>query len=139
VEWRYTLDPPPAAWDKPGYDDADWKRAPGGFGTEGTPGAKLRTRWSTNEIWLRRTVTLDRVPAVDLAFRVHHDEDAEIFINGVLAAAVQGYVTEYVDVPLTSAGRAALKPGGNLIAVHCRQTGGGQSIDVGIVEKVEGE
>jgi len=139
AEWRYSLDPPPAAWDKPGYDDAAWQRGPGGFGTQGTPGATIRTEWTTKEIWLRRTVTLDRIPVGDLAFRIHHDEDAEIFVNGVLAATVQGYVTEYVDVPLTAAGRAALKEGENLIAVHCRQTGGGQSIDVGIVERVPGE
>ncbi len=136
VEWRYTFEPPPPTWDKPGYDDAAWKRGPSGFGTAGTPGTTIRTEWNTKEIWMRRTVNLETLPAGILTFRIHHDEDAEIFINGVLAAAVQGHVTEYVEVPLTAAGRAALKPGENLIAVHCRQTGGGQSIDVGIVEKV---
>jgi len=52
---------------------------------------------------------------------------------------VQGYVTEYVEVPLLASARAALKKGENLVAVHCRQTGGGQSIDVGIVERVPGK
>jgi hypothetical protein len=88
---------------------------------------------------MRRTLNLENIPGGDLAFRIHHDEDAEIFINGVLAAAVQGHVTEYVEVPLTAAGRAAMREGENLIAIHCRQTGGGQSIDVGIVEKVPGK
>ena len=81
-------------------------------------------------------MTLGKVPAGDLFLRIHHDEDAEIFINGVLAAAVQGYVTEYVEVPLLPAAKAALRDGENLVAVHCRQTGGGQSIDVGIVERL---
>ena len=139
AEWRYTLDPPPAEWDKPGFDDQAWKRGPGGFGTQGTPGTTIRTEWNTKEIWMRRTVTLDKIPAGNLFFRIHHDEDAEIFVNGVLAATVQGYVTEYVEVPMLPAAKAALKEGENLVSVHCRQTGGGQSIDVGIVEQVPAE
>jgi len=136
AEWRYVLEPPPAEWDKPGFDDGAWKRGPGGFGTQGTPGTTIRTEWNTQDVWLRRTVTLGKVPDGDLFLRIHHDEDAEIFINGVLAAAVQGYVTEYVEVPLLPAAKAALREGDNLVAVHCRQTGGGQSIDVGIVEQL---
>ena len=65
--------------------------------------------------------------------RVHHDEDAEVYVNGVLAARVSGFTTEYVEVPLTAAGRKALKAGQNVIAIHCHQTGGGQYIDAGLV------
>jgi hypothetical protein len=40
---------------------------------------------------------------------------------------------------MLAGGRAALQQGENLVAVHCLQTGGGQSIDVGIVEQVPGK
>jgi hypothetical protein len=62
-----------------------------------------------------------------------HDVDAIVTINGVEAATVAGYATGYVMVPVADAAAAALKPGGNVIAVHCTQTRGGQAIDVGIV------
>ncbi len=60
-----------------------------------------------------------------------------MYINGVLALQVKGYVLDYDAVPMTGAARTALKPGKNVLAVHCHQTGGGQYIDVGIVEEVE--
>ncbi len=55
-------------------------------------------------------------------------------MNGGLAAETEGYNTSYQHIPLTEAGRAPLKSGQNIIAVHCHQTVGGQNIDVGIVK-----
>jgi hypothetical protein len=52
----------------------------------------------------------------------------------VLAAKAAGYIATYEDVELTPEGKAVLKAGKNTIAVSCRQTGGGQYIDVGIVD-----
>jgi hypothetical protein len=61
----------------------------------------------------------------------------DVYINGVLAASAAGFTTDYEEVPLTPAGKAALKAGKNVIAVRCRQTGGGQYIDVGFARVVE--
>ncbi|MES1180294.1 MAG: glycoside hydrolase family 2, partial [Verrucomicrobiota bacterium] len=90
--------------------------------------------WTTSDIWLRREVELPAELPARLAFDVFHDEDAEIYVNGVLAATTKGYNTGYEQIPLNEAGRAALKSGKNIIAVHCHQTTGGQYIDVGIVK-----
>ena len=70
---------------------------------------------------------------------MHYDEDSEVYINGVLAATVKGYTTSYVAVDISKQALAALKPGKNTLAVHCHQTGGGQCIDVGIVEVIEAD
>jgi len=51
----------------------------------------------------------------------------------VLAAKAEGYNGAYEQCLIPDAARAALKPGANLFAVHCTQTEGGQSIDVGLV------
>jgi hypothetical protein len=75
---------------------------------------------------------LDAVPA-GLHICVHHDEDAEIYLNGVLAAKLSGYTSDYVLVPVKHDAVATLKAGSNGIAIHCRQTRGGQYIDAGLV------
>jgi hypothetical protein len=134
IPWRYTIDKPPGDWYKAGFDDSQWQQGLGGFGTKGTPGSVVRTEWKTADIWLRREVMIPEGKFNDLNLLLHHDEDAEIYINGVLAARVQGYVTDYETVAINTAARAVLKPGKNLFAVHCHQTTGGQYIDVGIVD-----
>jgi hypothetical protein len=130
--WRYMFDEPPDGWAKPGFDDSSWKEGPAGFGAEGTPGSVVRTVWSGKEIWIRREFELPSADG-DLALLLHHDEDVEVYLNGVLAAKEGGYTTAYEEVPISAEARRALRSGKNLVAVHCRQTQGGQYIDVGMV------
>jgi hypothetical protein len=136
-KWHFTTEKPAAGWEKPDFDASKWAEGDGGFGTAMTPGAVVRTEWKSADIWLRRGFELKEVPKGEVMLRIHHDEDAEVYVNGIFAARVSGFTTEYVEVPLTAAGRKALKAGQNVIAIHCHQTGGGQYIDVGLV--VEGE
>jgi hypothetical protein len=97
------------------------------------------TRWSTPDIWLRREVTLP--PTTDpsrVQLSLYHDEDAEVFIDGILAAREPGYVTAYQTVEIAPAARERLKPGAKVVlAIHCHQTGGGQGVDVGLVDVEE--
>ncbi len=137
LTWRYTFDKPGDDWFKADFKDAAWKEGPGGFGTKETPGSVVRTEWKTPDIWLRREFTLPDGPFTDLHLRLHHDEDAEVYLNGVLAARVKGYVTDYVEVAISAEARATLKPGKNVVAIHCHQTGGGQYIDMGLIDLKE--
>jgi hypothetical protein len=133
--WRYTTERPADEWMKPEFDDSAWKSGPGGFGEASTPGTAVRTPWKTPDIWIRRTVDLDRVPE-GLKLLIHHDEDAEVYLGGVAAASPKGYTTSYVPMAISKDARAALKKGRNTIAIHCHQTQGGQYIDAGLVELV---
>jgi hypothetical protein len=133
--WRYTTAKPADGWEKAAFDDSSWKDAPGGFGEPSTPGSKVRTEWRTPDIWLRRVVKLP-ASAKDgrYALSIHHDEDTEVYLNGMLIASPKGYTTDYSLVPLDEKTLAAAwKEGDNVLSVHCHQTGGGQYIDVGIV------
>lgn len=131
--WLHTTDQPSDDWMKLDFDDGDWRNGFGGFGTEGTPGAAVRTEWNGPEIWLRRSFELEEAAEDELYLRIHHDEDAEIYLNGRKVREVRGYSTSYRDVLLDAEARTELKEGRNLLAIHCRQTDGGQYIDAGLV------
>ncbi len=139
ITWRYTTQAPAKDWAKPEFDASAWKEGPGGFGTKGTPGAVVRTEWSTPQIWLRRQFVMPDAAWDDLKLRLHHDEDAEVYVDGLLAAQVTGHTTEYEPVRIKSKAKDQLQPGKHVLAVHCKQTGGGQYIDVGLVDLREAD
>jgi len=130
--WRYTTTQPAENWNEAGFNDDGWQQGKAGFGTEGTPGARIGTKWNSADIWLRRTFDLPENPGRSLRLYVHHDENAEIYINGVLARRVGGFTTDYGQLPISADALKTLQEKGNTLAVHCHQTGGGQYIDVGI-------
>jgi hypothetical protein len=135
--WRFTTSKPADGWEKGDFDDSAWQEGPGGFGTEGTPGAFVRTEWNTSDIWLRRTFELKNMTLNRPELMLHHDEDAEVYINGRLIAKLEGYSTSYIWITLDEMASQALKVGKNCLAIHCRQTTGGQYIDAGLIDVME--
>ncbi|MCA9150423.1 MAG: glycoside hydrolase family 2, partial [Planctomycetales bacterium] len=133
VTWAYRCDAPPANWFAADYQDADWQRGQGGFGTKGTPNSRVGTVWESNDIYLRREFELKEIPQRP-ALLIHHDEDAEVFLNGQLAAKLNRYSTKYEVVPLTDDAAKLLTTGKNLLAIHCHQTTGGQFIDAYVID-----
>ena len=141
--WRYTFENPGADWFARTFGDGNWPVGPGGFGHSVAPGNPLGTAWDTGDVWLRRTFRLAKLTAAELsqlALRHCHDEDVEVWINGVKAFSAEGYISDYANAPLSAEAKKALVLGGdNVIAVHCRQTTGGQFVDVGLVRVVPGK
>jgi hypothetical protein len=136
AEWSYTTTKPEDGWEKPGFGTTSWKTGKGGFGTRGTPGAAIGTVWDSRNIWLRRDVELPAdVDLGKLHLWLHHDEDVEVYLNGVLAIRIGGFTGDYEAFPISEEALATLRPGGRVsIAMHCRQDTGGQYIDVGFAE-----
>lgn len=132
--WRYTTAAPAATWFDAAFDDGSWQSGPGGFGAADTRFARVGTEWKTPDIWLRRTVDLPATVPAAPHLRIFHDDDTQVYLNGVLIAELPGATAGFAYVPLTGAARAALRPGRNTIAIHVHQTRGGQFIDAGIVD-----
>ena len=129
VTWRYTTDRPADDWWTLKFDDHDWNAGPGGFGTRQTPGAVVRTRWNTRGIWLRRSFQLSGPLPERVGLRIHHDEDVEVYLNGLRCLSSSGFTTDY---ELREISTESLRVGGNQISVVCHQSSGGQYIDIGL-------
>jgi hypothetical protein len=124
--WTYTTSQPDNRWFVRSFEPVGWRTGPSGFGTSETPGTAVRTTWNTPDIWLRKE--FDVKDPAGLKLYIHHDESAEVYLNGKLVAQLSGYTTQYELVDIKG-----LQRGRNVLAIHCHQTSGGQYIDAGLV------
>ena len=131
--WKYTLRRPVEGWRRVDFDTNGWNEGQVGFGTLRTPGARIGTVWATRSIWLRKTIAIDEIPTKP-ALLIHHDENAEVYLNGKSVGVFKGFTRDYKVVPIPAGKRDAIKRGENVMAVHCSQTTGGQFIDVHLVD-----
>ena len=132
--WSYTTNKPANNWYAVEFDATNWQTGLSGFGRTRNPTAVVNTVWTADDIWLRREVKLDGSAWDELLGWMNHDDDAEVYINGVLVITAAGATPSYEDFSFNGRGRRAIKSGNNLIAIHCRNTGGEQYIDFGFVK-----
>ena len=135
ITWRYTTVQPSEGWETVDFADNSWSQGQAGFGKISQPDARVRTTWDTPEIWIRRHFRLSNVTEDDLkalCLRMFYDEDTEVYINGVFAMSITGYNTTYQLFEINDAARKTINlSGDNVIAIHTKQTTGGQYIDAG--------
>ena len=138
-QWHYTTEKPDDSWYNVGFraENNGWKLAPGGFGKKGTPNCNPRTEWRTKDIWLQTSFQLTTLPK-KLVLTVCHDEDAEIYLNGQKIRELKGHIANYTEVALGNESTGALQTGRNVVSVHCKQTSGGQFIDLGLHQPKRG-
>jgi mono/diheme cytochrome c family protein len=135
--WKYTLRKPADDWMAPDFDVREWPEGAPGFGTAGTPGARVGTEWKSESIWMRREFVHRWIHMSDFGLAIHHDEDVAVYLNGTLIYAAEGYTTDYQFVPLDSAALQLFRPlQNNVLAVHCKQSVGGQYVDVHLIDRV---
>ncbi|MCB1207174.1 MAG: DUF1549 domain-containing protein, partial [Verrucomicrobiae bacterium] len=131
AEWFYTTEKPSDDWRDVGFVNKSWFKARSGFGHGKPPGSVEKTEWKTPEIWMRTTFGLEVLPD-SLVLDIHHDEDVQVFLNGTLIHEAKGFLTSYETIVLSKSAVNALQTGRNVVAVYCRQTGGGQYIDLAL-------
>ncbi len=134
ITWRYVTQRPVGQWADAGFDDSQWKSGPAPFG-KGYDGVNTPWTDTPGDIWMRCAVTAPPAVPLKLLALIKHDDDAEVYINGVLAAIAPGYCQEYDVVSVRPEACAAIAPGKPvLVAVHCHQGTLGQVIDIGLCE-----
>ena len=131
LDWKYSLTNPGDAWETNGFGDTDWHVGRSGFGLRGTPGSIVNTEWKTKDIWLRHKFGLAELPK-SLFLSFHHDEDITVFLNGRQILHHTGYSTYYQTEDVTDSAIPALQTGQNVLAVHVKQTIGGQFFDLSL-------
>jgi beta-galactosidase/beta-glucuronidase len=136
TSWKYTTYQPLNEWTQLTYKDAQWAAGQGGFGTQGTPGAKIRTAWDRSDLWLRKSFDVPKgMEWHSPNLLIHHDDGADVYIDGQQVASLSGYTTSYTYVKFKT--QKPLAPGKHMLAIHCHQVSGGQYIDCGIVDVKE--
>ena len=123
--WRYTVEQPGTDWIEPGFDDSSWKTGASPFGSD----ASDNTSWGGPDIWLRLEFELADPVTKPLLIDAHIDDIAEFYVNGIYAGDGRwigsGMQQLYQPINCSAEVVAALKPGRNVLAIHCHDTGGG--------------
>jgi hypothetical protein len=143
-QWSYTTDKPADDWFSAEFKSDDWKTSAAGFGKQTKRiFGPIGTEWKTEDIWIRRDFDVAEGTNVEnLQLIIVHVDNAEVYINGVLAADLDVLVTGYTPVEISAEAKATIKPGQkNTIAIHCHNTTDengedkmGQHIDAGLIE-----
>ncbi|MBQ6653572.1 MAG: DUF4965 domain-containing protein, partial [Prevotella sp.] len=100
----------------------------------------VHTEWNepNSDVYVRRTVSLSAADLEkDLYVVFSHDDVFELYISGTKVVQTGETWIQGEQHHLTDTEKALLKPGENLIAAHCHNTGGGAYIDFGIFENVK--
>ena len=138
--WKTTEATPPANWTQRNFDDSNWQSAAGAFGGKMEGGPKISTSWESNDIWLRRTFNVGNLSAAEidqLVLRQYHDDNVEIYINGVLAYQNGDATHSYANAAISAEAKRAIVPNAeNVLAVHCHENFGDQHVDVGIYRRI---
>lgn len=130
-QFSYTETAPAADWTSVNFMATEWKSGAAPLG-DLLSGAS--TAWTSKELWVRRTFELGNPLMKDLALKISHDDNVEVFLNGQLVYNLIGWVNNrFSHVPIKAEVLKHLKKGKNVLAIHIKNTAGGAWLDAGLI------
>jgi len=126
---KYTETAPADGWMNASFDDSKWAAGKSGFSDDEKSG---KTVWKTDNIWVRRTFTLNEIPERKMYLKIFHDDNVEVYLNGEKVYSRKGWNSNTEYLALDEALRSKLVKGKNIMAVHVVNTAGGQGLDFGL-------
>ena len=131
--WTYTTSKPSQNWNQADFNDSGWKKGQGALSSQRQGAGK----WTTHDIWARRTFTLKSTNFQNLLLTIQHDDQATIYINGVKATKAKGAIHSPKKISIRQQAIKTLHKGKNLLAIHGVNIGGPGYLDAGLVDKEE--
>jgi hypothetical protein len=131
---KYSETTPAQNWAEANFDGAGWKTGTAPFSDDESI---TKTPWKSKNIWVRRTFTYSKSAINKLCLKLHHDDDAEVYLNGEKIYTGPGANSDLQYFTLPDEVVNKLKDGENVLAMHCTNTGGGAWIDAGLSDELK--
>ena len=131
--FSYTEVMPSGDWKSANYLAGDWKTGAAPFGDLSQ---SAKTSWTSKNLWVRRSFDMADPMLKDLALKLNHDDNIEVYLNGNLIYSHIGWTNnKFLYIPIEASVIKGLKKENNILAIHIANTAGGAWLDAGLVTK----
>ncbi len=128
-EGSFTTKKPSPGWEQLNYNAASWNKGKAAYGSPDMNA--VNTSWEANDIWVRREFSFSKEASDTVLYLIYsHDDDFELYLNG--REIVNTGHRAKMEVVIKIDASMLNKDGKNLIAAHCKNTGGKAYVDFGI-------
>jgi len=125
----YTFKEPQANWFSAEFDDTTWKKGQAPYSDD----QKARTRWESEDMWLRRSFDLEDINLKSLYLKLRHDDNIKVYLNGEQIYEFNGWKHSYKYIPVEESVIKKLRNKNNVLAIHIHNSAGGRYLDAGFV------
>lgn len=116
-------------WKELDYNDSAWRTLTGPMGSPGTTHSSYNYEWKGeyNCFCLRRTFTLPTVGQGVYTFRMQHDDDIVVYLNGAEVIYETGWTDDKISTYTIPSNKFIV--GENILAIFIKQNHGGAFLD----------